>query len=400
MAATTRTVDVQVLLDRPGGPGMVVSGYADMTVAEGFEPRWRAQFKAEAGRVRGRLAGDPEGLRAFDDLFESVVKTLEFPEDREAHGLAVFAASGEGPALAVPFDEPFENQLVVDEEPYLVPFVAADRRRREYLVVLTNTHRGRLYEATPGRVRLLEEIDETALTKEHPAGERGVKQQDTISRHRENQILRYQKGLARLVEKAWEARPRDGVLLLGEHEVLQHLLALLPKRLAERVVREAPRSWEDEKQAILEEVRCAAEASVRAKEEALLAEVERRLREGFAVASGPQEVLDALKNGQAATILLGPDAGEVASRCSGCGSSFASEVPACPYCGSSCSRTNLWQEILRPAVRHGVAVHFVKTAPGRDVPGGVSVLLTRDEPQWTRTADQADRPGPNPSAIS
>ena len=48
----------------------------------------------------------------------------------------------------------------------------------------------------------------------------------------------------------------------------------------------------------------------------------------------------------------------------------------------ACSKASLWQEILSLALRHKIAVHFVKSESRRDVPGGVATLLAHDEPQW------------------
>ncbi|MBI2453719.1 DEAD/DEAH box helicase, partial [Candidatus Peregrinibacteria bacterium] len=51
-------------------------------------------------------------------------------------------------------------RLVVDEEAYVVPLLEYLHRHRRYLVVHTDTHRGRLYTAGRGGVHLIESIDE------------------------------------------------------------------------------------------------------------------------------------------------------------------------------------------------------------------------------------------------
>lgn len=69
------------------------------------------------------------------------------------------------------------NRLVVDEDPYLVPLLELLYRQRRYLVVHTDTHRGRLYTAVPGAVRLIEEIDEAVPKRQRAAGELWGKRQ-------------------------------------------------------------------------------------------------------------------------------------------------------------------------------------------------------------------------------
>jgi peptide subunit release factor 1 (eRF1) len=368
---------------------MVVSCYADTSVAEGFESHWRPHLKSEATRIRELLAGEPEALEEFERQLETIRRALESPEDRHARGMAVFGASGWDEALALSSDEPYEGRLVVDEEAYLVPLLVADYRRRAYLVVLTDTHRGRLYASVPGEAHLLDEFDEAVPKKNRSAGQRWGKQQATIARHREDHNLHYQKELVRRVERAWEARAYQGILLLGEREVLKNFRGLLPKRLADRVVHEAPHAWAGKQPEIRDRVREVVDAAIAGQQERLLEEIGRRLREGFAVATGPQEVIEALSDGQVLELVLGPDLGEVGSRCSGCRSLFAFEEATCPYCKAPCVKASLWQEILAQAARHGVAVHFVPTEKRGVVPGGVTALLVRDEPQWAPASSVA-----------
>jgi peptide subunit release factor 1 (eRF1) len=387
----TNPRDYQLLLDRPRGAGMVVSCYANTSVAEGFEPHWRQHLKDEARRVREELGGDPRALAEFERQLELIRRGLESAGDRAARGMAFFGASGWDRALVLDSDAPYQDRLVVDEEPYLVPLLVDQLLRPQYLVVMTDTHRSRIYAARPGSARLLDEIEECVPKKNRSAGERWGKEQANIARHREDHILHYFKHLAERVGSAWTEGGLDhGIILLGEHEVLEDLRTFLPKRLAERVVAEAPHAWAGEQPAIEDQVREVVSAIAGAEQRRLLDEIDRRLYEGFAVTIGPREVIEALANGQVRTLVFGPDLGEVAWRCTGCGSLFTTEERACPYCKASCDRANLWQEISMRAMRHYVDVHFVPPDSRRPVPGQVAAPLVRDEPPWTPA--RADAP--------
>ena len=218
--------DIQVLLDQPRAKGMSVSCYADTSVSEGFSSHWLQPFKTEASRIRQRLADDHQARLEFERNLEAIRTALEGPEARQARGMAVFSATGRGFFLAIPATEPFQNRLVVDEEPYVVPLLEADFRRRGYLVILADTHRARWYAAGPGGSHLLGNIDESVPKKQHSSGERWGKQQATIERHRKDHILHFQKELAQIVEAAWAEYPYQGIILLGEHEVVEQLRRL------------------------------------------------------------------------------------------------------------------------------------------------------------------------------
>jgi peptide subunit release factor 1 (eRF1) len=384
MAVLTQE-NIQVLLDQPRSQGMVVSCYADTAVTAGFEARWLQPFKTEASRIRQRLAEDHQARLEFERNLESIRRVLESPEARQAKGMAIFSAAGRDFLLALPSDVPLEDRLVVDEEAYVVPLIEAYLRQRGYLVVLTDTHRGRLYAVGPGGSRLLDEIDEFVPKKQRSAGERWGKQQATIERHRKDHILHYQKELAQRVERTWGACRYEGLVLLGEHEVLEQFRTLLPPRLAARVVHEAPHAWTEEQAEIDAVVRAVIERAQATQEQRVLGELARRLGEGCAVAAGPQEVIDALRDGLVAELILGPDPGATASRCTGCRSLFATQRDACPYCAAPCRTGNLWQEVLALALGHGIWVDLVHNPSDLDRHGGIAALLARDKPPWAQT---------------
>jgi peptide subunit release factor 1 (eRF1) len=263
----------------------------------------------------------------------------------------------------------------------------ADYLRREYLVVLADSHRARLYIASPSGSRLLDELEESVPKTNRSSGQRWGKQQATIARHREDHILHFQLELVECVELAYDARSIHGIILLGEHEVLESIHRLMPKRLAQCVVHEAPHSWSGRQPEIRERVREVVRGALNTKLQRLIREINGRIEQGAAVASGPQEVIVALRNGQISEIIMGPDLGDVGSRCVSCGSLFAFEESNCSFCKAHCDRCCLWQEIITQAVHHGIDVHFVPRSTEFNVPGGVSALLARDDPQWAPCSD-------------
>jgi peptide subunit release factor 1 (eRF1) len=380
---------IQMLLDQPRRQGMMVSCYADTSVSEGFSSHWLQPFKTESSRIGQQLADDHQARLEFERNLNVIRRALESPEARQARGMAVFSAAGRDFFLALPASEPYENRLVVAEEPYVVPLLEADFRQRAYLVVQADTHRARWYAAGPGGSRLLDALDEAVPKKQHSAGERWGKQQATIERHRKDHILHFQKELVRCVEAAWGEYPYQGIVLLGAHEVLEQFRKLLPARLSSRVVHEAPRAWTEDQAGLDEEVQAVLATAQEVEEDRVLNELDRRLHEATAVAAGPQEVIDTLKDGQVAALILGPDSGASASHCTGCQALFAVAHAACPYCHAPCRMENLWQAILAFAVRHGIWVHRVQPSATLASHGGIAALLARDEPQWGQVTTPA-----------
>jgi hypothetical protein len=380
--------NVQVLLDRPRGEGMIVSCYADKSLV-GYQSHWPARLKNAVAEIDQRLADDPEACGRFARDVAVIRRALGNRTTRRAQGMAVFSATDRDFLQVFVLNVPVRDALVLDEQPYLVPLLEAIHRQRRYLVVLTDSHRGRLYAAEWGRADLLNEIVEDVPRRQRSAGETWGKQQATIERHRKQHMLHYRKSLVGLVQKAWNDAPFRGLILLGEHETLAALRAALPASLAGRVVHEAPHSWLGRQPSITAKVQAVLETALRVHDERLVKELERRLRErSYCVAAGPQEVIDALRNGQVGYpgyVVLEPDHGEMAARCTGCGSVSTVMRPACPYCNAPCEKVNLWQEILLFAARHDIPTHVVENSGALARHGGVAAVLSRPGP-WEPVA--------------
>jgi hypothetical protein len=58
------------------GRSMVLSGYADTRVIEGFQPHWPQHFKSEVRRLREALASDRLAVATLDQAAEQVWDTL------------------------------------------------------------------------------------------------------------------------------------------------------------------------------------------------------------------------------------------------------------------------------------------------------------------------------------
>ena len=374
---------IQVLLDHSKGEGMIVSCYADTSMTSGFQWLWSQHLKNEASAIELRLKDDHQVRARFARDLEIVGHALAEPAVQNTRGMALFSAADDGLFRAFSLGVPVKDRLVLDERPYLVPLLEAMHRQRRYLLVLTDSHRGRLHEAAWGHTRLLREIEEAIPRRQKSAGERWGKQRATIARHREDHLLHYRKALASAIEQTWSDAPFRGLILLGEHETLEALRATLPSALASRVVHTAPHNWARQGPTLDTKVQEVLEAALRVHDARLVEDFERRMREHHLVVAGPQEVINALRNGQVGYpgyLLLEPDRGEMAVRCTRCKSLFTIIYATCPVCQGTCEKVNLWQELLVFAGRHNITAHTVESNPELSRHGGVAAVLSRQEP--------------------
>jgi hypothetical protein len=151
------------------------------------------------------------------------------------------------------------------------------------------------------------------------------------------------------------------------------------------VVHEGPQAWAEKPLAIEGEVRAILADALPAQEEHRLEDFKRRLREGYAVAAGPGEVIEALEKGRVGPrghgyLLFGPDPREVVARCTACRSLWVDVPATCPRCQAPCVEASLWEEMLLLALRHDLAAHFVGGDAELARRGGVAAVLPRPEP--------------------
>jgi peptide subunit release factor 1 (eRF1) len=387
---------VQMLLDHPKGEGMIVSCYANTSVTAGFASSWSQHLKNEASAIERRLGDDHQARARFTRDIQIIQHALEDPAVPRARGMALFSADERGFFHAFTLSVPVKDCLVLDEDPYLVPLLQAMHRQRRYLLVLTDSHRGRLYEAAWGRTHLLGQIEEEIPRRQRSAGERWGKQQATIARHREDHLLHYRKALAEAIEKAWPEAPFRGLILLGDLETVEALRTALPSVLGKRVVHTGAYSFALQEPTLDAQVQDVLDDALRAHDAGLVADLERRLHEHHLVAAGPQEVVDALHRGQVeypGYLVLEPDRGDMASRCPRCESVFTTMPETCSFCQSRCERVNLWQEILLFAARHDITAHTVEENPTLSRHGGVAAVLSRQEPWEPAVPEAATGPG-------
>ena len=376
---------IQPLLDQFRGDGLLVSCYADLTVVAGKPVRWPGVFKAKVTAVKKMLADDPTGWQQFEKNLQAVGDIVEAPETRRARGIAVFSAGQRGFFRSYALDVPVENDLVVHQAPYLVPLLEALFRQRQFLVVHANTHQGRLLAATAGSLRLLEEIAEAVPKHQHSAGQLWGTEQATIARHRDECIVHFQKKLVDAIDKVWAAHGFQGIILLGEHEQLEHLRKRLPVRLATRLVHEGPHAWVDEPLAIADAVQDAQSEVVQAEERRVLDTVEERRRLRYELAVGAKEVVGVVQSGQLHSggfgyLVVGPDPHEAVARCTACRELFVDMPKSCPRCHTPCADGNLWEEILLLAFKHRVAVHCVGANDSLKACGGIAAVLPAEAP--------------------
>lgn len=381
MAAVT-LADIQFLSEQVSADGLVLSCYADMTVSEGSRLALHSALKARADIMHEALVADARAREELRENLAAIHDALESPELRAAHGLAVFSSTRRRFLRVIPLEVPVTTDLVLDRSPYLVPLLESMLSRKQYLVAHTDTNHGSIYAATPGEVRVLAEIGEDVPKKQHSGGGILGYGQANIARHREDRILHYRKGLLDELERHWDTGHFAGLILLGEHEVLEHVRKALPTRLSRHVVQESSESLHETPAEIERAIRTRVQAVSDQSDAEVAPEFWNRLNEKKSIATGAQAVIDAIQTGRVGSdghgyLVFGPDPRETVGRCVACRTLTPEVLGPCPKCQAPCAPGNLWEELLLSALKNRIAVHFVRDATKLAPYEGVVAMLKK-----------------------
>ena len=254
--------------------------------------------------------------------------------------------------------------------------------RKQYSVAHTDTNHGRIYAATPGEVRVLAEIGENVPRKQHSGGGILGYGQANIARHREDRILHYRKEMIDELERHWDTGHFAGLILLGEHEVLEHVRKGLPTRLSRHVVQESSESFQETPAEIERAIQKRVQAVRRPGRHRSCAGVWNRLGEKKSIAAGGKAVIDAIQTGRVGPdghgcLVFGPDPRETVGRCVACRTLTVEVLGPCPKCQAPCAPGNLWEELLLSALKNRIAVHFVRDAARLAPYEGVVAMLKK-----------------------
>jgi hypothetical protein len=100
------------------------------------------------------------------------------------------------------------------------------------------------------------------------------------------------------IANAWPDAPFRGLILLGDHKTIAALQTILPSAFEHRIVHTGPYSWARKEPNLDAKVQDVLDDVFRQHDARLIEELERRLNEHHLIAAGPQEVINALWNGQ------------------------------------------------------------------------------------------------------
>jgi protein required for attachment to host cells len=387
--------DIEILLDSPDRSDYVVSAYADMTVKDGFANHVVRHLQNEKRSAEDAL-GEAKAREALEENVEVIRRAIHGHDYPAAKGLAVFSSVTRELRHVVPVDFRVENQLIIDEEPFVLPLLERWYGEPVYLVALVDSVEAHLFESHAGAVQPVRDLERQDIAEDIQRDKPRFTYKKRFAQTRHERLHgteedKFLQDVAGLIEGHWRSGRFTGLILLGQSQITSPMRRLLHKDLQNAVVEQAPQAMTTKPEEVADDVARVMERWHADRDGQFLTELQERWKENHLVGNGPTEVLDALQQGRATQVIIGTRRDLAGARCGDCDYRFGAPIEACVYCQGRCRRINAVQEILRMALRHRVPVHLfrrnLETDP-LDGAGGVSALL-RAEANWAPDAATA-----------
>jgi peptide chain release factor subunit 1 len=323
--STSRPIDspaVTSLLRRLGAiePGRydVVSSYVRLEPEDRNGGRYLTEIRSRVDRLA--LAGLPHERRmAVERDLERIITALDDPRELpHSRGVALFACEALGLLAVVPLPRVHRHRLVLDDTPWLLELVAAERDLgRAFVVAVDRTH-ARLF-----AVSAMEVLELPApITPARRGGKFFTDREDAPGwgEHRyhsriEEERHRHYAAIVDSLESLLGDHPNRGFVLAGPADHTAALRRFLPPRLVSQLLgtrKVNPRAVTPaEIQTI--GLECAAEHRRKAIA-ALVRGAENAIGAGWAV-NGARETLRALAHGQVRALIVREDLSGTGYRC-------------------------------------------------------------------------------------
>jgi protein required for attachment to host cells len=389
--------EIEILLDTPDQHDYVVSAYADLTVQDGFN-RYMDRHLRNQARAASEALSEAKARKDLDTNMAVIRDAVhaQVQADPGTRGVVVFSSVARGLRQVIPLDCPVENQLIIDEEPFLLPLLVHWYGEPLYLIALFDSDEAHLFEARHGRPRPVDDLQREDADQDIQRDKPRFTAKKRLASARHERLQgpedeRFLHDLAGAIGEQWAKNDYAGLILLGQSQHTSVVRKLLDRELEALVVGEAPHAMTTRPDDLADDVNRLVDDWHARRERDILTELNERWTQNHMVANGPTDVLDALQQGRAVQVLLGTRRDLPGAHCTNCGYRLGAPVAVCPYCQARCRSVNAIQGIMRLAMRHRVPVVLLHPAAKSDPlekAGGVAAFL-RAEANWAPSAEVA-----------
>jgi peptide subunit release factor 1 (eRF1) len=263
--------------------------------------------------------------------------------------------------------------LWIDASPYLRPLAELQDEYIPFVVVAADNRSARIWQVVSARVSEEERLRGDVKNRV----KKGGWSQKRYQRRRDNELLHYGKDIASALERLYEEKPFERLILLGTMEILGEIKNALSQRLAATVAGERNVDLKDDGDELIDAAFDLYFEQERQDEAQLWERIRAEVcKNGGLAAAGPSEVLAAAQAGRVETMIVQRDVKIAGMRCRDCELLAVAKPQQCPACRSnSVFAVDLVNELVQLLATTSARAEFSDPLPGLEEVGSVAALL-------------------------
>jgi peptide chain release factor subunit 1 len=350
--------------------GKVVSIYLNLDPTEFASAPARATAINSVVDEAAKAARDEDpSVREDVGRIQELFKSFDF---QGAHGVAVFACSGEDLFEVIKLPRSVENAVVIDESPFVEP-LAEVQSATLYGVVVVNRQVARIFRGSRDRLDEVARVDDQVHRRHDQGGWSQARYQRSVEKEAQDHL----KNAAEELLRRHKRRPFDALFVAAPEAIFndfcEHLHAYLKERVAGRIEIDIEHTNADDVQhAAAEKI----DEYERAQEKQALDRVVQGISAGGRGVAGLEETLAALNEQRVETLLLQENFDSPGVCCPQCGWIGPTGNAACPADGTATvERDDVTDLAVRRAITQSAQVVIVRDDERLEPIGSIAAVL-------------------------
>ena len=299
----------------------------------------------------------------------------ELPQGPD-RGLALFSCAGKGLFQAYPLPQPVPNLLEIGPQPYIRPLSALAGDRQKTLAVLTDQRRARFFQSFLGGLEELKELEfETETPVIQKDGGQGRAGDGKLARRAKQAQSRHAKDTAQAIMTIFKNQGYQYLILGGPKTSVENLQASLHPYLKEHLAGTFNLEMSASPHEVRNEISLVQDRARKERQLKSLATLEDNLGPGGQAATGLNQVLAALFEGQVHTLFVHRGFTAPGGSCAACGR-LRHVDGLCPLCKKEMTPVeDVVNLALFSAMESGAQLEQVEGESPLDQLGEIAALL-------------------------
>jgi len=320
------------------------------------------------------------GAQDWDHLAPDLDKALRYVEElpRGPHrGLALFSCSRQDKFTAYPLPVVVPNLLEVGPRPYIRPLAALADDHCPAVTVLLDQRRARFFQGAWGHLEELKNLElQNQAVFPSRDGDQGRAGDKKLGRKADEARQRFYREAAGVLKERLDAAGQGALLLVGgPKSAVEEFCGQLPPHLSRRLAASFNLEVGASLSELAEAVKRAVRDARRQRQQHLLGRLSDNLGPGGQAATGLNQVLAALYEGQVHTLLVHRGFTAAGGSCPNCGR-LRHVAGECPLCGHQMTPvSDVVNLALARALESGATLEQVEGDSELDRLGSIAALL-------------------------